>query len=78
VEEIFNENEDANYFLDEMPFDDFNPDLKRNNCISLVDLTQRVRKEKCLWAACRIQSNPIQKVSGIKLIFFGYLVIGDK
>ncbi len=51
-----------------MPFDDFDPDLKHNSNNSLVQIAKIIENEKCLWAACRNQSKPIKKVSGILLI----------
>jgi len=62
--EIFKENANANFFLDEMPFDDVDPDLNHNNHTSLLDLDKIVGIKKCLWAACRNQSKPIKKQPG--------------
>jgi hypothetical protein len=53
-----------------MPFDDFNPYIKHSNNASLIELAKIIGEEKCLWAACRNQSEPIEKVPGIYLTIF--------
>jgi len=66
IEEIFKTNPGANFFLDEMPFDDFKPD--NNGALSIVSLANMVEQDKFLWAACRNQSAiGHQELRGINL-----------
>ncbi len=65
IEEIFKTNPDANFFLDEMPYDDFKPDS--NGTSSIVSLANILRHDKFLWAACRNQSTAVHhELQGIK------------
>jgi len=65
IEKIFKTNQGSNFFLDEMPFDDFKPDS--NGTSSIVSLANIVGQDKFLWAACRIQSTTgYQELRGIK------------
>jgi len=65
IDEIIKTNPGANFFLDEMPFDDFKPN--NNGDLSIVSLTNIVGQDKFIWAACRIQSTTgYQELQGIK------------
>jgi hypothetical protein len=75
IEDIFKANTNTNFFLDEMPFDDFKPGCSSTS--SIVSLANILKPDKLLWVACRNQSTPMpKKLQGIKLkksliLFFG-------
>ncbi len=65
IEEIFRANTDTNFFLDEMPFDDFKPGSSSTS--SIVSLANILERDKLLWVACRNQSTPMPtEIEGIK------------
>jgi len=66
IEDIFKANTDTNFFLDEMPFDDFKPGSSSTS--SIVSLANILERDKLLWVACRNQSTAMPKeLQGIKL-----------